>query len=163
MGMGRRTALLAQGVVGQHERRSGGQHRIDQQQCLAFEASARDVLDLHGELAVLGALAIGRDEGVLGVVEVVEKPLMIGKSRTENRRHHDLLVDHLDGGFTQRRLDNARFVAERFRYFVGRDLADALHVAAETHRIPLNPLVADFCDEFVENGVLLGEDMQRHG
>ena len=130
MGMGRRTALLAQGVVGQHERRSGGQHRIDQQQCLAFEASARDVLDLHGELAVLGALAIGRDEGVLGVVEVVEKPLMIGKSRTENRRHHDLLVDHLDGGFTQRRLDNARFVAERFRYFVGRDLADALHVAA---------------------------------
>ena len=87
---------------------------------------------------------------------------MIGKSRTENRRHHDLLVDHLDGGFTQRRLDNARFVAERFRYFVGRDLADALHVAAETHRVLLNPLVTDLSDEFVENRVLLGKDMQRH-
>ena len=87
---------------------------------------------------------------------------MVGKPRAEDRRHDELVVDHLDGGFAQRRLDDTRFVIERLRNLVGRDLADALHVAAETHRVLLNPLVTDLSDEFVENRVLLGKDMQRH-
>ena len=79
---------------------------------------------------------------------------MEGKTRTEDGRYNHPVVDGLDGGFAQRRLDHARNIFERLRNLIGRHLADAFQIAAEAHRILLDGLVADLRDEFVENRVL---------
>ncbi len=157
------SAAFAQGVVGQHERRSRRKHRIDQQQHLALQVAARYVLHLHLELAVLRALAVGRHEGVLRVVEVVQETLVEGQSRTQDRGQHHAVGDHRHRSLAQGRLHDPLLVVEGFRYLVGRDLADAFEVAAETHRIGVDPLVADFGDELAENGIFAAERMDCHG
>ena len=88
--------------------------------------------------------------------------MVVGKARPQDRRDDQPVVDRLHGRLAQRRLHDTGRVVERSRNLVGRHLADALHVAAETHRIPLDRLVADLGDEFVENGVLLRENVQCH-
>ena len=81
---------------------------------------------------------------------------------TQNSGDDDPVFGQLHGRHAQGRLHRPGCETERLRNLVGRDLADALHVAAETHRIGLHRLVADLGDELVENRVLLAEDMQLH-
>ena len=162
MRMGRSAAPLAQRVVGQHERRTRSQHGVDQQQRFALQVAARNVFDLHRELPVLGALAVGRDERVLRVVEIIEETLVERQPGTQDGGDDNPVVDLLHDGFAQRRFDRPRRVVQFLREFVGRDFADTLHVAAETHRIGLHLSVANLGDELVEHGVLLAEDMQLH-
>ena len=157
-----RAALLTERIVGQHERGAGRQHRIDQQQDLVFEVAARNILYLNGELTVFRTFAVSRNERVLRIVEVIQKPLMVGKTGAQNRRHDDPVVDRLDGRFAQRSLDHAGRIGQLFRNLVRRDFADTLQIAAETHRVGLDRLVADLRDEFVEDGVLTVQSMQGH-
>ena len=157
-----RAALFAQRIVGQHERRAGRQHRIDQQQDLVFEVAARNILHLNGELTVFRTFTVGRNKRVLRIVEVIQKTLMVGKTGPQNRRHDDPVIDRLDGRFAQRSLDHAGRIGQLFRNLVRRDFADTLEIAAETHRVGLDRLVADLRDEFVENGVLTVQSMQGH-
>ena len=154
-------APFAQSIVSQHEGRTGSQHGIDQQQSLALQLATRDVFDLDGKLTVLGTLAISRNESVLRIVEVVQESLMKGKSRPEDRSDHDLVGDHRYRSLAQRSFDHLHRILERFRYFIGHDLSDTLQITAETHRILLDRLVADFGDKLVENGVLTVENVQH--
>ena len=96
MGVGRRTAPLAQGVVSQNERRTGGQHGVDQQEGFALEVAAGDILDLDGELAVLGAFAVGGDESVLRIVEIIEETLVERQPGAQDGGDDDAVVDALD-------------------------------------------------------------------
>jgi hypothetical protein len=162
VGVGRHTSLLDERFVDQRRRRSGGEHRVDQQHRLPFETSARDVLDLDGERSVLLALAVGRYEGVLRVVEIVQEALVKRKACAQDRGDDDFVVVELDFGLAERCLDRAGRVAEPFRDFVGHQFADAFQIAAETHRIALDPAVADLGDELVEDGVLSVQNVDLH-
>ena len=87
---------------------------------------------------------------------------MVRQPGPQDRRHDDLVVDQPDLRFAQRRLDDTGRIGELLRYLIGRDLPDTLQVTAEAHRILLHRLIADLCDELVEDSVLFTQNMQGH-
>ena len=64
------------------------------------------------------------------------------QTRTKDGCKHNFVVNHLHLGITQRRAYHARRIVQRLRDFVGHNLAHALQIAAETHRIFLHLDVA---------------------
>ena len=87
---------------------------------------------------------------------------MVRQPGPQDRRYDDLVVDQPDLRFAQRRLDDTGRIGELLRDLVGRDFPDTLQVTAEAHRILLHRLIADLCDELVEDSVLFTQNMQGH-
>ena len=89
------------------------------------------------------------------MVEVVEESLVERQTGTQNRGHNNVIINKLHLGLTQRSLDHLGGIVQLFREFIGRDLANALEVAAESHRVLLDVLVAQLGQKGVQNRVLL--------
>ena len=92
----------------------------------AYAGANLDILDLDRKLAVFRTFTVGRDKGVLGIVEIVQESLMVRQPGPQDRRHDDLVVDQPDLRFAQRRLDDTGRIGELLRDLIGRDLPDTL-------------------------------------
>ena len=65
-------ALGDERLIGQFHRRAGSEHRIHNDQCLAVEARASDILDVNDKVISLGEVfPVSRHKGVLSAIKEI--------------------------------------------------------------------------------------------
>ena len=98
-----RGAFGEHGAVAKLHGCAGGQHRVGDDEHLAVDAGRGEVFDEHVEVVLfLAVLAVGRHEGVLRAVEVVEEALVERQPRAEDGGEHHLVGDVRARGGGQR-------------------------------------------------------------
>ena len=153
--------LSYQRLVCQHERCTRSQHRINQNQGLTLKIAIRDILHLNLKGAIFRALAISRDKGTMRIIKVIQKTLMQRQSCTQNCSHNNLVANHLHRSLAKWCLHNLSLIVERARNLITHNLAHTLEIAAKTHRIALHLAVANLSNEFVENRILLVQNVNH--
>lgn len=86
-GLGR--AVSFEVLQGEVDGRAGGQHRVGQDQHSVCEVAAADVFELDVEGAVFVVPAVGTDERVVGVVEVVQHTLVKRQAGAQDGGQHN--------------------------------------------------------------------------
>ena len=131
-------ALCRQGLVSQFHRRTGGKHRVSNDQRLAVKARAGDILDVNHKVISLGeVLPVGRNKGVFSAVKVAQETLMKRKSGTQESCKHHVVGQHIALLHTQRSGHPNGTVLEFLGDFIGHNLTQALDVGTETQAFQL--------------------------
>ena len=156
-------ALLDELVDGHLDGGAGGEHRVGQDQGLAFQGRGGAVIGADLEVVAGAVLAEGRKEGGLGVVEEVENAFLERQAGPEDRGDHERGVAGRDAGDAEGRDDVFLGVGQFLGEFIGKDFADAFEVGPETETVFLDGGIPHLCDEIVENGRVLAEIDDFHG
>ena len=156
-------ALLDELVDGDLDGGAGGEHRVGQDEGLAFQGRSGAVVRADFEVVAGAVLAEGRKEGGFGVVEEIEDPLLERQAGPEDRGDHEGGVAGRDAGDAEGRSDVFLAVSEFLGDFIGKDFADAFEVGPETETVFLDGGIPHLCDEIVENGRVLTEIDDFHG
>ena len=145
------------GLIGQIERATGGQHRVDQHKSATIEAGRGDVFNAHLNIFLAPLLAIGTHKGTVGIVEDVQKTFVEGKAGTQDGADDDTVVDGVGFGLGKRSLHHLAAVLQGTRHFIGHGVADAAEVLTKPGAILLNVDVAEFGNVVVDDAVVFGE------
>ena len=153
------SARLGQGLIAGGHGATRGQHGVGDDERLAPDAGRSHVLGVYAHLGMLavGVHAEGGDEGVVGMVEHMEEPLMEGQSGPEDGAHDQVVGWHVDGSHAQGCGHLALLVVEGLGYLVGHHLADAADVVAEERPVLLVLGVADLRQVLVDDGVAVAQ------
>ena len=163
VGVGRLAALFEELVVSDFDGGAGGEHRVGDDEGLAGDLRGRAVVDLDLEVITLSVFAERGNEGRLGVVEHVENALVQRQTGTHDRGDDELGVVRSDLGGAERRDDILDGIIQRPGNLIAEDLAYALEIGPEAEAVFLDGGIAHFCDESVEDGVVLAkiDDLHR--
>ena len=156
-------AFLAEFVDGDLDGGAGGEHRVGQDQGLAFEGRGGAVVRPDFEIVAGAVLAEGREEGGLGVVEEIEDALLERQAGPEDGGDHERGVAGGHAGDAEGRDDVFLGVGELLRELIGEDLSYAFEIGPETEAVLLDDGIPHLCDKVVENGRVLSEIDDFHG
>ena len=134
-----RFAVVQQSLVGSRHGSARSEHGVSDDERLVLGAGCRHVLSVYAHFGVfaVGVHAIGRDEGVVGMVEDVQESLVEGQSGPQHGGDDDVVLGQGDVDATERSGDVLRLVFERFGQFVCHHLPDAPDVVSEEHSVLL--------------------------
>ena len=156
-------ALLDELVDGDLDGGAGGEHRVGQDEGLAFQGRGGAVVRPDFEVVAGAVLAEGREEGGLGMVEEIEDALLERQAGPEDGGDHERGVAGGHAGDAQGGDDVFLGVVECFGKLIGEDFSDAFKIGPETEAVLLDDGVPHLCDEVVENGRVLSEIDDFHG
>ena len=156
-------AFLDEFVDGDLDGGAGGQHRVGQDEGLAFEGRGGAVVRPDFEVIAGAVFAEGCEEGGFGVVEEVEDAFLERQAGPEDGGDHERSVDRGHAGGAEGRYDVFLGEGEFLGDLIREDLSDTLEVGPEAEAVFLNGGIAHLCDEVVENGRGLSEIDDFHG
>ena len=146
-------------LIGQFHRLARCEHGIYEHERATVEVGRGDVFNAYIHFAALfvAIVAIGRYEGVVGMVEDIEETRVEGQSGTKDGGDDDAVVLGRGCGRAERCLYEFSAVVERLRDFEGHGLAYSLEVATEALAVALDNDVTQLGYVTVDDSVLFGK------
>ena len=134
----RRSALAQERLIGELHAGASSQHRIDKHQSLTLDRGGGEIF--HEDVKTVALLliaAIGADEGILGLVKIVEKSMVEWEPGSKDSGEHHMVCHLLTDAFSQGGLNLDIPVIETLGDLISHNLADAVKIGAEAERILL--------------------------